>query len=282
VVAVDDTSARIIFPTIQFELITPKDAERLLSKMVTNRRLRHRFVKRYARMMMMGKWMEDNPDSPIMIGTDGGVLNGQHRLRAIIITGKSLYMPVAYGVRPQVMRTVDVGAMRSAGDILTVNGKDSGDALAAAAKWLIRYEAAIRDATSLRTIPDITAVEIDDRANANPDLLACTDTAKSLIDLGIVPAAARWLSYEFNAIDVNRAIEFLNAAGNGTDRNDTLATLHKHLVAEVRKGKNGEPQWIRVTFIIKAWNAWLTGRRLTKLMLVKDEKLQPIAGRKDA
>ena len=66
-------------------LITPKLAKELLLKNNSNRRITKSFVTTYANDMREGRW-KGNTAEFIKIADDGDILDGQHRLLAIIET----------------------------------------------------------------------------------------------------------------------------------------------------------------------------------------------------
>src|SRR5207342_2910848 len=70
---------------------------------------------------------------------DGTLLNGQHRLHAVIKSGATITMLIARNMPPQSMTAMDIGATRSAADALGFAGEKSTHLLAAASKLAIIY-----------------------------------------------------------------------------------------------------------------------------------------------
>lgn len=82
---------------LSIELITPKLADEYLARNTNNyRKINHANVKKYAEDMKEGKW-EENAE-PISFSPSGVLLNGQHRLAAIVKSGVSVNMVVARDV----------------------------------------------------------------------------------------------------------------------------------------------------------------------------------------
>ena len=71
-----------------FEEITPEKAQLLLSQRPFTRRLREYYCQALAGLIKAGKWRNDNPEG-IMVNCKGEVIDGQHRLRAIVIAQQS-------------------------------------------------------------------------------------------------------------------------------------------------------------------------------------------------
>ena len=74
--------------------ITPSMAEEMLSKNKSNRKLRNTVVNSYASQMASGKWHLTGQG--ITFGKNGQLLDGQHRLSAIVLANTAVEMLVVY------------------------------------------------------------------------------------------------------------------------------------------------------------------------------------------
>jgi hypothetical protein len=106
---------------VEIKIITPEFAERLLERNTSNRNLRRDHVNTLARDMSEGAWRLNN--DAICIANDGTLLNGQHRLNAIIKAGKPIKMLVAEGFSPETYKVLDGGAKRSVADQLNITNE---------------------------------------------------------------------------------------------------------------------------------------------------------------
>jgi hypothetical protein len=98
------------------EQITPKQAEALLDKVPSyQRRLRPSAVRRYADDMRHGRWSIS--PAPIVVDTEGFVLDGQHRLAAVALAGITILMVVCRNAPASAFRGLDVGLVRSVVDL---------------------------------------------------------------------------------------------------------------------------------------------------------------------
>ena len=112
-------------PVVERMLIAPDQALEWLEKTNTNnRKVSQKHVDRLARDMTEGKWVLTH--SGIAFGPDGTLLDGQHRLWAIVESGVSVAMFVWRNVEPEAMMTIDCGKTRSMADILNIAG-ENGD-----------------------------------------------------------------------------------------------------------------------------------------------------------
>ncbi len=87
--------------------------------MVANRNVSATNLTTLMRAMEEGRWHTDG--SPIKFNTHGQLIDGQHRLRAVINTGLSQTFLVVWGVPDAAMTTLDTGKMRNRGDVLKIH-----------------------------------------------------------------------------------------------------------------------------------------------------------------
>jgi hypothetical protein len=108
--------------TCELKEITPKDAQRLLLRNHKNQRsIRKHVVQRYADDMRRGLWMGENGET-IKVADDGTVLDGQHRLTAIVESGIAITCLIVTGVFEDDITTIDAGATRKFSDALQMKG----------------------------------------------------------------------------------------------------------------------------------------------------------------
>lgn len=108
-------------PVVERIWIAPDLALEWLEKTNTNnRKLSQKHVDRLARDMAEGKWVLTH--AGIAFGPDDTLLDGQHRLWAIVECGVAVEMFVWRGVELEAMMTIDCGKTRSMADILNIAG----------------------------------------------------------------------------------------------------------------------------------------------------------------
>ena len=108
--------------TVEVENITPSKAKEYLATNTENRNIRRHKVARYAAMMRAGQWVTNHQG--IAFKLDGTLMDGQHRLLAIIDAGVAVRLQVTRNIADlgniKAMTTVDTGATRSTADQLHV------------------------------------------------------------------------------------------------------------------------------------------------------------------
>lgn len=101
---------------------TPEMADEIIKKPSTNyRKVKARLVEKYAKDMKEGKWQFCG-DS-IRFDKDGNCIDGQHRLRAIIMSEIPQEFVVVEGLEPEVAINIDNGFKRSIEDYLKKQAK---------------------------------------------------------------------------------------------------------------------------------------------------------------
>jgi hypothetical protein len=110
--------------------VTPAMAEKWLAATTfRNRNVSATAVNRYANDMTRGRWALNGES--IVIDDNGNVIDGQHRLRAVIKSGVSIQSVVVRGADQSVFPTFDIGAKRGGKDVLSIAGYANANSLAA-------------------------------------------------------------------------------------------------------------------------------------------------------
>ena len=106
--------------TTKIMKITPMQASSwLASSNVDNRSVRPGIVNKYADRIRAGEWVV--VDQLISFDLNGRLLNGQHRLMAVVKTGVSIDALVGFGFPEDTFKYLDQGQGRSKGDIHKAN-----------------------------------------------------------------------------------------------------------------------------------------------------------------
>lgn len=123
----DDESAKIVD-------VTPNIAASLLRRAnFRNRKVKPAVVKKYAKIMASGDW-KFSPET-ISISKTGRLLNGQHRMMAVVHSGVTCRFLFATGFDDEVFSVLDRGSTRTKADALRIDKK-----LAEAASLLVRLD----------------------------------------------------------------------------------------------------------------------------------------------
>jgi len=115
-------------PTYANETFTPETSQQCLDQYLRNRAIRKGKVSEYSDAMERGKGSQDNLGGWFLNGEgiafdwDGNPVNGAHRWKACVKSGKPFRTLVARGVDPAAFMVMDSTASRQFKDDLTIRG----------------------------------------------------------------------------------------------------------------------------------------------------------------
>jgi hypothetical protein len=160
--------------TAEVENVTPEMAASWLEFNTRNRSVAKLHVTVLAEEMQRGAWHLSG--EAIKFAPDGTLLDGQHRLHAIIASGMTVPMLVVRGVEHDAQATLDTGRKRGAGDALSINGIAHANLVAAAARVLLGYPFAHAGIANYR----VALAKVIEFADAHPGLVDSAAFAHSV------------------------------------------------------------------------------------------------------
>jgi hypothetical protein len=255
-------------------VLTPEMASEWLLKNKGNRNLRSGVVASYQRDISDGEWLMTG--DPIRFDWNDRLIDGQHRLEAIIASGVPVEVLVIRGLDPRVQDVIDSGSKRSAPDVLKFNGLDHNNAtVAGAARIAIAREAGqLRYATSAHTPVKATSSQIRNWWQANRDIEEAAQFAsKHAKSIGAAPSALAYTVFMLNQIDVVAATEFFTSISEfrTTGANDPRATLLKTF-NKLRDDRTHMSAGVQLFTIFTAWNAHRDGKSMSKFVTTKRDR----------
>jgi len=105
--------------TTEHRFVSPEDAFELLKANSRNRPMKPARVLELVKEMECGRWVFNG--EPIQFTKGGVMLNGQHRLAAIVKSKIGQEMFLMSGLEDRAFGTYDVGGRRGAADVLAIN-----------------------------------------------------------------------------------------------------------------------------------------------------------------
>lgn len=103
---------------IEEMVVTPDQARDWLHMNGRNRVLRRTLVRQLEAAIRRGEWKMTH--QPIALDREGVLLDGQHRLHAILLSGVACRSLVAFDAERETFDCIDIGAKRSLGDVLSL------------------------------------------------------------------------------------------------------------------------------------------------------------------
>jgi hypothetical protein len=101
--------------------VTPAMAAQWLEGNVDNRRIRQHKVRQWSIVIRQGRWKLTHQG--IALDENGHLLDGQHRLTAIVETGIAVPMMVAFNAPRETFADIDIQEPRSVGDVSGVHNR---------------------------------------------------------------------------------------------------------------------------------------------------------------
>ena len=117
------------------ETITPEVAKALLENNTNNRSITQGHLALIKSEILLGKWQYNG--QPIIIGESGRLLDGQHRLTAVVETGIPIDTVIMRGINEDAFVTIDTGKIRGGSDVLSIAGSKHGNHIASAIRKVL-------------------------------------------------------------------------------------------------------------------------------------------------
>ena len=247
--------------------VTPAMATALLDANSHNRRLREAVADGYARDMAADRW--DVNGETIKICIDGRLIDGQHRLEAIEITGISAVCLVVTGLPIEAQKTTDIGSRRSYADTLRWEDVKNEDAVSAIVRRVALWKAGYR-VKSGRYKP--TEPEMSETFATVPGIAEAAEFGVAHAKgAGIPPAQLGFAYWLLAGIDATAATWFMQriADGAGLQLGHPVLVFRDRLRRErdALRGRGSVSPDLILALLIKAWNAYRAGDSITKLQL---------------
>lgn len=246
--------------TYSIEVVTPALAETWLGRNTNNRRIRRSQVERYARDMESGSWQENG--EAIAFADDGTLIDGQHRLSAIVLAAVDVQMLIVRGLPMVAQDTVDDGAKRTMSDTFGFHGVANRANAAAITRRVLMWQEGFR--TNQGNFQPSKAEQLD-AWRTDATLRDAVEAAVQMRSRGQVPTSIVGLTWWlFSQIDRSQCAEFWHGLHTGSD---LPANSPIHVVREKIIRRNAQPGRVQETeylaWIVKAWNLWRADRTVS-------------------
>lgn len=246
-------------PVITIEVVSPTIAAQMLGTSAGNRHLRKTAVNRYAREMIAGRWMLNG--EAVKFDVAGHLIDGHHRLNAIIAAKVSVQVLVIRNVQEGAMVTLDTGVGRSFFDATVVAGRLWDRGVGPISRWWYLYE----QGGLARRIPPASMQELTLVAETHPSILESAALMRKFkrVTRHCVPSVQGFVhAYTSEKYDREMADVFMKDLDDGASLDEThpIFLLRRYLIDDVSR-KTPDPHRV-LAVTIKTWNAWMAGDRL--------------------
>jgi hypothetical protein len=272
------------------EKISPQLADAILSASkdhVKNRNVKDHHVEWLAGQMKAGKWMTNG--EPIILDDEGLLLDGQHRLWAVVMADVTIETVVTRGVDRATFPTIDTGAVRNAADVIGMAGEVNGVVLASVLGWMHRYESGkMLWAVKGSGFTSAIGLQILKKHTGVREEVAWACSVRSNVILSKIPKSPlAFLKYVFTAYKPNKASEFFDFLGD--IRMDSMGTPTRVLRDWILKNERSRAPATTLELMavmVKAWTAFLNDEKpktyIWRRTGAYPESFPPFPGDKDS
>lgn len=250
--------------------ITPALAKKWLEESsFDNRNIRKANLEKIIADIDSGLWVFDG--NPIRFNQKGDVLDGQHRLTAVIRTGKTIKSLVIRGIADRAKMTIDVGAGRKTSDILHFNGVSNSIPLAVAGRLMVGYVnhgGDLSEFAKTKVAGGISAQKICNTIEENQDLIdshnyVCNKrNSNKMLGRGVSSFLHCILSRTEYGYMADEFFDRLDD-GIGLEDGSPIAALRSVLMLGIKTGGNSRVvSAIKCALVIKAWNLYVKDRNV--------------------
>lgn len=260
-------------PEHYVETVTPELADKWLGINRHNRHVRQSVVDRYARDMLEGEWQYNG--DPIRISASNVILDGQHRLEAIKLSGVSIKALVITGLPDEAQDTMDIGTKRTMADQLHLSGETEAQRLAAILRLVVGQSKGKWGTSSYHP----THAEMRNYLTEHPDLKFAVDIARrARKDLPCSPSLIGAIYHSCAQIDRSDADIFFGEQvcdGIGLFPHDPAHVLRRKLRDDTIRARTPGETTRRlaaedvIRYTLLAWNLFRSEKKVLKLQAPK-------------
>jgi hypothetical protein len=269
--------------------VGPEDAAELLAHNPRNRPVSEKKVEELARTITGGDWRLTHQGIALLPG--GDLLDGQHRLRAIVRAGRAVDLMVTV-LDEDLFDVIDTGRPRNARDALHLAGVSWSNNLPAPIRLVSHYRGPLSAAPMRGSQVKLTNRAIVQLALGQPAYAELAPTAERLaISMGRRGLASGLLAalvvlHEDAPRLAEEQREFAERIAEPIllTSNHPILSLRRWLTVSVGQAPKDQGQ-LTMYGTLRAWNAYVEGRQLARILVrlgrdsaPKVSQGQPIAG----
>ena len=262
--------------------LTPAMAEEFLTNNEGNRSVRKNKVTKYAYQMANNQWIPNG--DPIRFDVENNLIDGQHRLKAAIMSETTLVDTIVVsGLSRQAYTTIDDGIVRKVGDILARENITIANVVGSLARWMIVIERG-SDPRTTHQHGQVTKTDILNWVLKNNEQAQVTVKLAKRATKGCPIGKSPWSVFLYQVITqkgIDTAEEFVHGCVNGdSNAQDPRNTIRKWIVR--LKSHGGQQKTIstvaQLSALITAYNYWVSGFALTKITILNKKSDFPVVG----
>lgn len=239
------------------ETITPELAAHYLALNTQNRPLNQRHVDFLVDEIKGGRWRL-NGESIKLNGTR--LLDGQHRLSAIAMSGQAIQSLVVRNIDGSVFDTIDLNRRRSGADVLSIVGEQNASQIASTLQFLHSYRT-----NAVTNSYRLSVTKMQEELALFP---GCRKSVSMANQKGLIMpvSVAAGIHYLASLVDRTIADQFLSdlISGASLQQHDPVLLLRNRMIQNRQSAARLGKYYI-AALAIKAINVRLTGTEIKQL-----------------
>lgn len=263
------------------ETITPAKAKEYLDKSGGNRNISKPVVESYAASMRAGKWLLNG--EAITFDIDGVLLNGHHRLHAVILAQVPIKTFVTRGVEHECFTTYDCGRHRTVGQLIGMQGIKNYNIVASAVSLASRLVNGYRvsEGSGAKDMRKSNSDMID-FFNHDRDFfveigqIVRSVTSNVRIIEGSIIGGSIYYLVRIGGYDLDYIINFFRQLCSlDTSKNKSIDLFRKRLIQNSASSTSKMPRQLVFALLVKTWNAYVTNRTIKSLWWRSEDEEYP-------
>ena len=263
------------------ETITPQKAQEYLNTSKGNRNISKPVVDSYAITMKSGGWLLNG--EAIVFDQEGHLINGHHRLHAVIKSGVPIESFVTRGVSDKAFVTFDCGRHRTVGQLIGMQGVKHYNSVSSVVSTAFRlmngYE--ISECNSLRNL-----------GKTNADMMDCFNKDReAFIEAGAFGVEMRNKAPFVDGSMVGGSYYFLTKKGGyskdfvrtffedlcqyDTSNNEMVNMLRMRFIKAKTSNTMKLPRSVAFALLVKTWNLYVTCTSVKQLKYTAEAEDYP-------
>lgn len=275
----------------RIEIITPDKAKSYLeNNYARQRNLSESHIVHLAQQMKAGQWMSNG--EPIIFASNGNLIDGQHRLKAIIRSGVSIETLIVEGVDEESFVTINSGKPRSLSNVLAIKNIPNYNNISTCVYGVMNYRRALKVTRTIKEGNDTwkqiggslsasvrpskidIVTEYEKHSDEYQHAIHLSAKSKKIMPMGPLSIIAALALIDGNHKDFVEPFFSILASGIFPDENHPAYRLkcrfEQNRVAKLKMSNNQS-----ILLVAKAWNVYAL-EKSCKVLRVESEIAFPI------
>lgn len=257
---------------VTIQVITPEDAAMLLQTNVNNRKLSRRRVEMYANDIKRGMWKLTGDTIKLAKNPKTGevrLIDGQHRLHAIVSAGMPMQTVVATGLNEDAFSVIDRGKTRTYNDVLGMSNIKNSNTVASVLRPIIAIEAGLNPYGNGMEL--VTPEDVVQYAQENDEMVQWAVNRSFKMRERVSGSGTAWAMFMYllaqrHGIKMAEAFTESVLSGVGYREGDPRAALRNWVLRNFQKYKGtSRGAYDMCAMMIRAYNYTVEGTKIVQM-----------------